>query len=112
MAGYFKCSVCNFVHEGDSAPDKCPKCGAPKEKFVALDAAAGEAIKKSRRTNYLHMKIMAKLQAVRELAKEGTELNLDPPCVALFTKERADSELWMQMIKAELETHMKKGKWG
>jgi rubrerythrin len=29
----FVCSVCGYVHEGDSAPDKCPQCGAPAEKF-------------------------------------------------------------------------------
>ena len=29
----FSCSVCGYVHEGDSAPDKCPQCGAAKEKF-------------------------------------------------------------------------------
>ena len=30
----FVCSVCGYVHEGDSAPDKCPICNAPAEKFV------------------------------------------------------------------------------
>ena len=30
------CSVCGYVHEGDSAPDFCPICKAPKEKFVLL----------------------------------------------------------------------------
>lgn len=29
----FVCSVCGYVHEGSEAPDKCPQCGAPKEKF-------------------------------------------------------------------------------
>ncbi|MDF2675203.1 MAG: rbr3A [Clostridiales bacterium] len=29
----FVCSVCGYVHEGDSAPAKCPQCGAPAEKF-------------------------------------------------------------------------------
>ena len=28
------CSVCGYVHEGDSAPDFCPICKAPKGKFV------------------------------------------------------------------------------
>ena len=28
------CSVCGYVHEGDSAPDFCPICKAPKDKFV------------------------------------------------------------------------------
>ncbi len=27
------CSVCNHVHEGNEAPDKCPICGQPKDKF-------------------------------------------------------------------------------
>ncbi len=31
----FVCSVCGYVHEGDSAPESCPICKAPKEKFVA-----------------------------------------------------------------------------
>jgi rubrerythrin len=30
----FVCSVCGYVHEGDSAPEICPICKAPKEKFV------------------------------------------------------------------------------
>lgn len=30
----FVCSVCGYVHEGDSAPETCPQCKAPKEKFT------------------------------------------------------------------------------
>ena len=29
----FVCSVCGYVHEGDSAPEFCPQCKAPAEKF-------------------------------------------------------------------------------
>ena len=29
----FICSICGYVHEGAEAPEKCPQCGAPKEKF-------------------------------------------------------------------------------
>ncbi len=29
------CQVCGYVFEGDKAPEKCPQCGAPAEKFVA-----------------------------------------------------------------------------
>lgn len=31
----FVCSVCGYVHEGSEAPERCPQCRAPKEKFVA-----------------------------------------------------------------------------
>lgn len=27
------CSVCGYVHEGDTPPEKCPVCGAKAEKF-------------------------------------------------------------------------------
>ena len=29
----FVCTVCGYVHEGDDAPDNCPQCKAPKDKF-------------------------------------------------------------------------------
>ena len=29
----FVCTVCGYIHEGDQAPDFCPLCKAPKEKF-------------------------------------------------------------------------------
>ena len=28
------CPVCGYVHEGDSAPEKCPQCGVPGSKFL------------------------------------------------------------------------------
>ena len=34
----FVCSVCGYVHEGESAPEKCPQCKVPAEKFVAQTA--------------------------------------------------------------------------
>ena len=30
----FVCTICGYVHEGDSAPEKCPVCSAPAEKFT------------------------------------------------------------------------------
>ncbi|MDD6059134.1 MAG: NADH peroxidase [Ruminococcus sp.] len=38
MAKYV-CSVCGYVHEGDSAPEKCPQCGVPADKFTEQKAA-------------------------------------------------------------------------
>ena len=31
----YVCTVCGYVHEGDSAPESCPVCKAPAEKFKA-----------------------------------------------------------------------------
>ena len=30
----FVCTVCGYVHEGEAAPEKCPVCKVPAEKFV------------------------------------------------------------------------------
>ena len=29
----FVCTVCGYVYEGEAAPEKCPVCGVPAEKF-------------------------------------------------------------------------------
>ncbi|MCQ2198747.1 MAG: NADH peroxidase [Paludibacteraceae bacterium] len=36
----FICTVCGYVHEGDSAPEKCPQCKVPASKFKELDETA------------------------------------------------------------------------
>ncbi len=33
----WKCKVCGYIHEGNSPPDICPVCGAPKEDFEEYD---------------------------------------------------------------------------
>ena len=111
MKKLFKCTVCGYIHEGEEAPDFCPKCGAPKEKFVELDKEAADKIYASDRTNDIHMEIIALASKIQQLALEGIEINLDPPCVALF--KNALDEAWVikQRSKAEIAGHVGKGKW-
>ena len=33
----WSCSVCGYTHEGDAAPEKCPQCGVPAEKFNKVE---------------------------------------------------------------------------
>jgi len=111
MKKLFKCSVCGYIHEGEEAPDSCPKCGAPKEKFAELDKEATDKVYASDRTNDIHMEIVALASKIQKLALEGIEINLDPPCVALF--KNALDEAWVikQRSKAEIAGHVGKGKW-
>ncbi len=37
----WRCGVCGYVHEGAGAPEKCPNCRAPQEKFEELKAEQG-----------------------------------------------------------------------
>ena len=32
----WRCPVCGYIHEGDSAPAECPQCHVPGEKFVKV----------------------------------------------------------------------------
>ncbi|MEE8401164.1 MAG: hypothetical protein V3R86_03325 [Candidatus Hydrothermarchaeaceae archaeon] len=29
----WKCTICDYIHEGDEPPEECPICGAPKSAF-------------------------------------------------------------------------------
>lgn len=111
MKKLWKCSVCGYTYEGGDAPESCPKCGAPREKFNLLTDEEAEKIFKSDRTNDIHMEIISLAGKIIALCEEGIKINLDPPCVSSF--EKAKNELWVikQRAKAELEGHMKKGKW-
>lgn len=35
------CTVCGYVHEGDEAPESCPQCKQPKEKFKEFIESEG-----------------------------------------------------------------------
>ena len=37
MAKEWICTVCGYVAEGETAPEKCPQCGAPQSKFRELN---------------------------------------------------------------------------
>jgi hypothetical protein len=82
------------------------------ERFVALDETAADLVEQSRFTNNLHMQLFATLEQVIEIAEDGIDDNLDPNCVKIFTRALEQAEVLQQSIKAELQGHMNKGKWG
>jgi predicted nucleic acid-binding Zn-ribbon protein len=108
----WKCEVCGLIYEGVEPPEKCPKCGAPREKFRQLTQQEEELVKRSRYSNYLHMKAYVLLKELLAVAEEGIKDNLDPGCYKIFSEEKEFALITMQKIMAELEAHMKKGKWG
>lgn len=111
MKKLYKCSVCGFVYEGEQAPDVCPKCGAPKEKFQELSQEAMDKIYASDRANDIHMKLVDLSMQIIALCEEGIEINLDPPCVALFKNAKDEAWIIKQRSKAELAGHMSRGKY-
>ncbi|MFZ5354723.1 MAG: rubredoxin-like domain-containing protein [Bacillota bacterium] len=107
----FKCGVCGYIHYGEEAPEKCPKCGAPAEKFVKLTDEQEALIRKSIRTNDIHMELCVLLDKVMALCEEGIELNLDPGCVDTFQKGKQHSQIIKNIAKTEMAIHVGKNKW-
>jgi len=111
MKELFKCTVCGYIYEGESAPDKCPKCMAPAEKFEKIDKEAAAKIYRSDRTNAIHMEVITLAEKIIALSLEGIEDNLDPKCVSAFTQAKDEAWVIKQRSKAELAGHMNLGKY-
>ncbi|MCF0152579.1 MAG: NADH peroxidase [Megasphaera elsdenii] len=67
----FVCGICGFVYEGTEAPEKCPQCGAPKEKFTELVAGVKEYADEHR---------VGIAKGVDERILEGLRLNFTGEC--------------------------------
>jgi len=107
----WKCSVCGYTTEGGNAPEKCPKCGSPSEKYSILPVEDADKIYAADRTNDIHMKIEKQAALIIQLCEEGLEIDLDPGCNAVFSNSKQLGWTVKQMCKAEIATHVAKGKW-
>ncbi len=101
----WRCEVCGYLHEGEEPPDFCPKCGAPKDKFVLLDEEEAQMMVDARNTKEKYKQILERLDQVADLAKEGIELDLDEGCNKIFNQTLASIEDVRKMIKEELAGH-------
>ena len=94
----FVCSVCGYVHEGESAPEFCPQCKAPASKFVkqvdgamawaaehvvGVASGAPEAILEGLRMNFTGecTEVGMYLAMARQADREGY-----PEVAAIYTK--------------------------
>ena len=66
----FVCSVCGYVHEGDQAPEACPICKAPTEKFTKVE---GEL-------TWASEHVVGVAQGVREDILEDLRSNFQAEC--------------------------------
>ena len=66
----FVCSVCGYVHEGDTPPEKCPQCGVPASKFVEQKGDM----------NWAAEHVVGVASDVPEEIKEGLRANFTGEC--------------------------------
>ena len=67
----YVCSVCGYIHEGEEAPEKCPLCKAPKEKFNVLNDEA----------DFADAHVIGIAQGVDEEIIEGLRQNFQGECM-------------------------------
>ena len=95
MMKKFVCSICGFVYEGTEAPEKCPQCGAPKEKFTELVAGVKEYADEHR---------VGIAKGVDERILEGLHLNFTGECsevgMYLAMSRQADREGYPEVAEA------------
>ncbi|GAW91328.1 rubredoxin-like domain-containing protein [Calderihabitans maritimus] len=108
----WQCSVCGYIHDGTEAPEQCPKCGAPREKFVEITTEAANLVQRARLTNQLLVSLMSMVEGLGSLADKGIKDNLDPGCMKIFSYTKRVAAEIRQMAKAEIQIHVQKGKWG
>jgi len=111
MEKLYKCEVCGMELEEGQLEDKCPKCGAPKEKYHEMAAEDAEKVTRSEFTNDLHIELIDLLNQIEDISNLGIEDNLDPSCVNIFKRAKAHALLMKQYCKAEIVGHIAKGKW-
>ena len=92
----FTCSVCGYVHEGDSAPEKCPQCGAASEKFNEQDASAA--------LTWADGHVIGVAKGVDEEILEGLRANFTGECTEvgmyLAMSRQADREGYPEIAEA------------
>jgi len=90
----YVCAVCGYVADG-SAPDKCPQCGAPKEKFIVR--AEGEKV-------YADEHVIGVAKGVDAEVIEGLKANFNGECAEvgmyLAMSRQADREGYPEIAEA------------
>lgn len=67
----FVCTICGYVHEGDSAPEACPQCKAPASKFK--EQAEGEL-------SWATEHVVGVAKGCPEEIMEGLKMNFEGEC--------------------------------
>ena len=91
----FICRVCGYVYEGEEAPEKCPQCGAPKDKFDELKEGVKE---------YADEHVVGVAKGVDERVLEGLRQHFTGECsevgMYLAMSRQADREGYPEIAEA------------
>lgn len=91
----FVCTVCGYIHEGDSAPEACPVCKAPASKFKEVEEGA---------VSYAAEHVVGIAKDVAPEILEGLKMNFEGECgevgMYLAMSRVADREGYPEIAEA------------
>ena len=91
----FVCQVCGYVYTGEEAPERCPQCGAPKEKFIE---------KVEEKTGWADEHVIGVAKDVDSEVLEGLRANFTGECTEvgmyLAMSRQADREGFPEIAEA------------
>lgn len=93
----WRCTVCNYIHTGESPPEKCPVCGADKSKFVEISPEEAKQYEEKQKQN---SKANGSGQAKAD-QKPGTP----PPSSSAAQKASAGSSGFRNFVDEQLIVH-------
>ena len=98
MAKKWICTVCGYVHEGDTPPEKCPQCKQPAEKFKEL--------KEDEEVAYAAEHTLGVAKGVDPEILAGLKAHFEGECsevgMYLAMSRQADREGYPEIAEAEL----------
>ena len=96
MAKKWICTVCGYVHEGDTPPEKCPQCKQPAEKFKELKEEEG--------VTYAAEHVIGVAKGVDPEILDGLKANFNGECsevgMYLAMSRQADREGYPEIAEA------------
>ena len=96
MAKKWICTVCGYVHEGDTPPEKCPQCKQPAEKFKEL--------KEDAEVNYAAEHVVGVAKGVDPEILAGLKAHFEGECsevgMYLAMARQADREGYPEIAEA------------
>ena len=97
MKKKFRCTVCGYIYEGETAPERCPQCKQPAEKFVEIvDEGAG--------LTFVDEHVVGIAKGVDPEVWEGLQAHFTGECTEvgmyLAMSRQADREGYPEMAEA------------
>ena len=96
MAKKWICTVCGYVHEGDTPPEKCPQCKQPAEKF--------KEVKEDEEVTYAAEHVIGVAKGVDPEILAGLKADFEGECsevgMYLAMSRQADREGYPEIAEA------------